>query len=623
MNLLKKDIPTIFFLGALSGLVLFTTVEPLNQWFLFIPGFWPIFYLTDRFRNSWKKILLASGVLSLFLIGAIFHWVIHTMTVFGGLSTVVATLLFLPFTLFFSLKIPAAMLLFGISRRPRWKRAFGPTWFSAGLIATMTELWMPQIFPWYWGNGLGGNLWFLQPVDAVGISGLTFLGVATSRYTYDLLRPALSGNPRGGRIARAVRLRSRFSLYALPALVLIWLVYGGVQLYRMDALQKTLPTLRVAMLQPNTPIDRSDSVVITPTFMENLIKRTIPDLALEAYRKAKGKLDLVVIPEASVPYFTTQDNRFTRRLDIYRPAYRLMTQAIAYNTGADVISNEITISPARGPDRAGRIPLRVHNAATLHRVDGTRGPEYRKRVLLAFGEYIPGLDLIRSIGLIDLVPEPMRYSRFYPGDRSFGLPYIRPTEEERKRDTGRSREGELNPEGRPFVDMEELTETMPEPFQKTFPRDRRMDPDGVFIPLICYEVLFPSYIAGFFQKEENPTFMVNLTQDGWYGDGFETYLHFEMGRIRSVEFRRALVRATNSGSSGFVDILGRHAKPLVGPVFTAQSVQDTQVWDVPLNREDPTIFARMGNTYLYLLTGLWLVRMFLYRKPRRKSRVRS
>lgn len=613
MNPLKNDYFAILFLSALSGIVLFTTVEPLALWGLFLPGLWPIFYLIDRFRYSIKKLLLTGAIFSLFLIGAIFHWVIHTLTVFGGISTWISILIFLPFTLIFSLKIPAAMVLGGISRRSRWKRAAGPTWFSFALIFTFTEAIMPQIFPWFWGNGLGANLWFVQPVDVTGILGLTFIGVGTSRYLYDFLRMLPGKRKPLVRLRRSINLRRKASLVTLPALVLVWLVYGAFQYYRMDNLQKELPTVRVAMIQPNTPLDRADAITITPEFMERLLTRIIPDLSIKAYQAAGGKLDLVVLPEASVPFFTTLDNKYTRGIDVYRPAYELMVQGIAYNTGADVLINEITISKGGEPDARGRIPLKVHNAATLFKSTGERGMEYRKRVLLAFGEYIPGLEFLQAIGLLELVPPHMRYSRFYPGEKSIKLPFTRATREEQMIAQEKSDRGKTNPEGMGFRGMDELTMTMPEIFRKEFPKDRRTSVDGTFAPLICYEVLFPSYIAGFFGgPDPDPALLVNITQDGWYGAGIETFLHFEMGRIRSVEFRRSLVRSTNSGSSGFVDIVGRHAVPLAGPVFSGQDVEAFQVWDVPLNYGAPTVFARIGNSWLYFLTGAAILRFILF-----------
>ena len=131
--------------------------------------------------------------------------------------------------------------------------------------------------------------------------------------------------------------------------------------------------------------------------------------------------------------------------------------------------------------------------------------------------------------------------------------------------------------------------------------------DGHYLPLICYEVLFPEYVRTFFDNSENPDFMVNQTQDGWFGNSIESFQHYELGRIRAIEYRRALVRCTNSGTSGFVDLAGNYATPLAGPVFTKQGMESFQVWDVPINRAPLTFYARFGDWWMILVLIFFLV----------------
>lgn len=72
---------------------------------------------------------------------------------------------------------------------------------------------------------------------------------------------------------------------------------------------------------------------------------------------------------------------------------------------------------------------------------------------------------------------------------------------------------------------------------------------------ICYEIIFP-YLARA-QVGNGADLLVNITNDAWYGRTSGPYQHFSMVVFRAVENRRALVRAANTGISGFVDPAGR------------------------------------------------------------------
>lgn len=79
---------------------------------------------------------------------------------------------------------------------------------------------------------------------------------------------------------------------------------------------------------------------------------------------------------------------------------------------------------------------------------------------------------------------------------------------------------------------------------------------GTGLPVICYEVIFPYHIRQA-QKQHNPLFMVNLTNDGWFAGTSGPHQHNAIARLRSVETGLSQVRATNKGISGFIDGYGR------------------------------------------------------------------
>jgi apolipoprotein N-acyltransferase len=71
---------------------------------------------------------------------------------------------------------------------------------------------------------------------------------------------------------------------------------------------------------------------------------------------------------------------------------------------------------------------------------------------------------------------------------------------------------------------------------------------------ICYEALFPALIRE--GVVEGATWLVNVTNDAWFGDTVAPLQHLAMARMRCVEFRRPMVRAANSGISAAIDADG-------------------------------------------------------------------
>lgn len=75
-----------------------------------------------------------------------------------------------------------------------------------------------------------------------------------------------------------------------------------------------------------------------------------------------------------------------------------------------------------------------------------------------------------------------------------------------------------------------------------------------FSPLICYEVIFPFYRPA---KVEKPEWILNVTNDAWFGVSPGPYQHLNMARVRAIEQGIPLVRAANNGVSAVIDKYGR------------------------------------------------------------------
>jgi apolipoprotein N-acyltransferase len=106
-----------------------------------------------------------------------------------------------------------------------------------------------------------------------------------------------------------------------------------------------------------------------------------------------------------------------------------------------------------------------------------------------------------------------------------------------------------------------------------------------FSALICYEAIFSGEVV---DESDRPAFLLNVTNDGWYGKTAGPYQHFSIVMTRAVEEGLPLVRAANTGISGVVDGYGRMIAHLgLGEASFVDS-------DLP-QALAPTFFSRYGE----------------------------
>ena len=126
------------------------------------------------------------------------------------------------------------------------------------------------------------------------------------------------------------------------------------------------------------------------------------------------------------------------------------------------------------------------------------------------------------------------------------------------------------------------------------------------LPLICYEIVFPGEVV---PAGERPGWLLNLTNDGWFGISTGPYQHLQQARVRAIEEGLPLVRAANTGISAIVDPLGRIVKSL--PLGTEGVI------DGPLPRPvSTTFYAKAGDGLIGLVLGPVLILVLRKRTQR-------
>ncbi len=232
----------------------------------------------------------------------------------------------------------------------------------------------------------------------------------------------------------------------------------------------------------------------------------------------------------------------TREAEALSQIAALLPQGSVLITGAARFADNVTNG------KQGR----AYNSVYVIDHDGTILSVYDKVHLVPFGEYLPFQALLEKIGLMQLTKVQ---GGFLNGDRHRALAIA----------------------GTPR-----------------------------FVPLICYEIIFPRQAV---PRGERPEWLLNVTNDAWFGISSGPYQHFQQARVRAIEEGLPLVRAANNGISAVIDPAGRILRSL--PLGT-DGVLDSRL----PRRLESTIYSRFGDSTAALLTGAVFV--FILRKRSRR-----
>ncbi|MDA8175315.1 MAG: apolipoprotein N-acyltransferase [Nitrospiraceae bacterium] len=132
---------------------------------------------------------------------------------------------------------------------------------------------------------------------------------------------------------------------------------------------------------------------------------------------------------------------------------------------------------------------------------------------------------------------------------------------------------------------------------------------GDFGVAICYEIAFPGLVRKFFKDGGN--FLVTITNDAWFGKSSGPYQNFSMAAFRAVENRKPVIRAANTGISGFFSRSGRLIKK------THMLERRTLTADLKINNRI-TFYSRFGDLFSYFCI-LSAISLFIFTGEKEKN----
>ena len=127
--------------------------------------------------------------------------------------------------------------------------------------------------------------------------------------------------------------------------------------------------------------------------------------------------------------------------------------------------------------------------------------------------------------------------------------------------------------------------------------------DIKILPLICYEIIY----SGSLSKEVDYNFIINISEDGWFGNSIGPSQHFAHAIFRSIENGKYTLRSANNGTSAIINPMGLVIDKI--EANTEGTILLTEIKEV-----DKTIFSKYGNKIYFLLILIYIFLIFSFTK---------
>jgi len=319
----------------------------------------------------------------------------------------------------------------------------------------------------------------------------------------------------------------------------LFLVAGVFALGEMQLTRPIPPasTLCITLIQPSVP----QTLIWDETENTNRFRQLL-QLSETALT---NRPDLLIWPESAVPEFDSA-------------SYIAITNLIRAHRVWLILNADDAVPH---PNATNEFDTDVFNAAFLLDPDGLFGGVYHKQKLVIFGEYIP---LVRWLPFVKW---------FTPITGGFAAGN-EPVQFQMNRWGERPRE--------PVIELNGGSSgASPHPAVNAS-------------PLICYEDMFPQLgrraVCG------DTDFLVNLTNDGWFGQSAEQWQHMAGAVFRAVENGVPLLRCCNNGVTCWIDATGRVREIFRDNTGSVYGMGALTI-DLPLEKHAPTFYNRHGDRF--------------------------
>ena len=124
-----------------------------------------------------------------------------------------------------------------------------------------------------------------------------------------------------------------------------------------------------------------------------------------------------------------------------------------------------------------------------------------------------------------------------------------------------------------------------------------------FIPLICYEIIYSGEINN---SEKNYDFILNISEDGWFGNSIGPYQHYSHSVFRSIEEGKPVIRSSNNGISTFINPKGQVIDKIL---TTDKGFIEIQSF----KKSNKTIFSSNGNKIFFYFLSIYISLIFFFK----------
>ena len=455
------------------------------------------------------------------------------------------------------------------------------TWLLAGKIGTgswaQRNLWSLAgaaawvAFEIFRAHFLGGFPWNLLGTSQYQLTPLIQIAAISGVYGVSFLVGWVSLAMFSAGRAIFSRPDSRFAWQPevfLPLLVVAILFAVGCLQMRTPPNTNT-HSLRITLIQPSVPQNLIwDSGANSSRFQQLL---ALTEQALT------NQTDLLIWPEAALPEFD-------------EASYNAITNLVRTHHVWMIFNADDMVWRANAKNQNDYDDF---NSAFLIDPDGKLVGVYHKRKLVIFGEYIP---------LVRWLPFVKWFTPIQGGYAAGKLPM----------------QFEINRWGGTPGEPSTIS------VENSGSRTRSPHPAVKTAPLICFEDMFPQTARQ--SVRDDTGFLVNLTNDGWFGDGAEQWQQAAAGIFRAVENGVPLVRCCNNGVTCWIDAHGQVRqifKDKIGGIYGIGAM--TFELPVPDEKSAPTFYNRHGDWFGWvcgLVAAALLFQKFTARKPHEISMFR-